>query len=223
MFGTNRLFYAIVCVIALNTTALFALDAALPDYEERIEIAQMLEKVRRGIQEQDVELIFDQLCVDSTSFARIRDEITTLSEEEFSKDSTYILRSPYLNYFREKERDINGLFARLSDQGIQKPESSFSDSWFIELEQKKLRISDNKKDATLDLLVGSDLIATDSTYIMQLSPEELSSLSKADREKLLHFHPVSLKLVKIRNRWRINSLNTFFHMVNDRMVSDVKK
>lgn len=213
MLTTNRLAIVAVLIMLASSASLKALDPAVDDYEERQQIATLVDKLKRGIQEQDVELIFGELCVDSTMFQKIKDELKALAEAEFKEDSTVILRSPHLEYYREKENAIKSLFANLGDQPVKKPLSSFTDTWFLDVEQKGLQISENKEEASLDLLVGSTIAPPDSSYLNQLTSEEKASLSNKEIEKLLYYRPVSLLLIKIRNKWRISNFDDLFALV----------
>jgi len=207
MYNKHILLIAALFSGLLLSITLNALETNARDYEDRLGVASLVEKLRRGFQEQDVAVFFGELGVDSTRFERIKKELKAQAEEQFREDSTIALRSPYVNYYKEIEREFSTLFERLGNPGLKKPLETMKDTWYLDLEQKKLTISESRDKAKIVLLVGSTLNSPDSTVLKSISEKEIASLFAPDREKLLYYQPVELELVKIRNKWRVLDFN----------------
>jgi len=198
MLTILRILIVVLIFQVIFFTKASALERNTTEYFDSYQIGIIMNRLERGIQHQNLDLIISIMYFDST---------------KSNTDQQMVVS--------DLSKNINGLFKSF-DAGVQydvatslekairpKPVEHFTSTWDFTVNFKETMISKDRKEAYLVLEIGFPFMPADSANLVERPTEEIEKMSVHEKEQAMRFSFIKVKLLNINNTWLVSSLDEF--------------
>jgi len=174
-------FFMMFTLLEISTAAFAKIrtDANNPDEQQ---IYEVIYRLQRGIQKQNMPMILDNY----------------IGEEGMSTEAFSAMRQEIIDNY-------SAIFNTFETRLFPSPFGQMSNTRDFQLIIDKIQILIHDKTAKADISAGFAAAEVDSSYLVELSPVQLKSMSEIEVMQHLRFRPITLIFRKVDNNWNIAS------------------